>query len=79
MATARDAARHAGTLYRKTLARLWLPVRKIEAEAEHLREIEREGESAETPVIAILGIILFLLPIVLLILGLAFAAYYLAR
>jgi hypothetical protein len=54
-------------------------VRGIEAEAEHLREIERKGESAETPVIAIVGLILFLLPIVLLILGLAFAAYYLAR
>jgi hypothetical protein len=54
------------------------PVRGVEAEAEQLLEIEREGKSAETPVIAILGIILFLLPIVALILGLAFAAYYLA-
>jgi hypothetical protein len=54
-------------------------VRAIEAEAEHLLEVEREGESAATPLIAILGIILFLTPIVLAILGLAFAAYYLAR
>ena len=44
-----------------------------------MREIEREGESAETPLVAILGVILFLLPIVLLVLGLAFAAYFLAR
>jgi Xaa-Pro aminopeptidase len=79
MGAARDAARHAGTLYRKTLAWLRFPVREIEAEAEHLREVEREGERAETPIIAIFGIILFLLPIVVLILGLVFAAYYLAR
>lgn len=78
MAVGRDAARHAGALYRKTLPWLRHPVRGVEAEAEHLLEIEREGRSAETPVIAILGIILFLLPIVALILGLAFAAYYLA-
>jgi Xaa-Pro aminopeptidase len=78
MATGRDAARHAGTLHRKTLAWLRHPVREVEAEAEHLLEIEREGKRAETPVIAILGVILFLLPIVTLILGLAFAAYYLA-
>jgi hypothetical protein len=79
MAVGRDATRHAGTLYRKALTRLRHPVREIEAEAEHLREVEREGESGETPFIAILGIILFLLPIVVLVLGLAFAAYYLAR
>lgn len=79
MAAARDAGRHAGNLYRKSLARVRRPIRAIEAEAERLREIEREGESAETPLVAILGVILFLLPIVLLVLGLAFAAYYLAR
>jgi hypothetical protein len=78
MAAGRDAARHAGILYRKALPWLRHPVREVEAEAEHLLEIEREGKSAETPVIAILGVILFLLPIVLLILGLAFAAYFLA-
>jgi hypothetical protein len=79
VAAARDAARHAGSLYRRTLARVRHPVRAIEAEAEHLHEIEREGESAETPLVAILGVILFLLPIVATVLGLAFAAYYLAR
>jgi hypothetical protein len=78
MAAGRHAARHAGTLYRKTFGWLRHPVREIEAEAEHLLEIEREGERAETPLIAILGVILFLLPIVALILGLAFAAYFLA-
>ena len=78
MATTRDAARHAGTLYRRTLARVRHPVRAIESEVDHLREVEREGESAETPFVAILGIVLFLLPIVAIVLGLAFAAYYLA-
>jgi hypothetical protein len=53
-------------------------VRELEAEAEHLLEVEREGKSEATPLIAILGVVLFLAPIVLLILGLAFAAYYLA-
>lgn len=78
MAAGRDAARHAGTLYRKAFGSLRRPVRGIEAEAEHLLEVEREGTSEATPLIAILGIVLFLTPIVLLILGLAFAAYYLA-
>jgi hypothetical protein len=78
MAAGRDAARHAGTRYRKAFNRLRHAVREIEAEVEHLREVEREGESGETPFIAILGTILFLLPIVVLVLGLAFAAYYLA-
>jgi hypothetical protein len=78
MAAGRDAARHAGTLYQKAFTRLRHPVQEIEAEVEHLREVEREGESGETPFITILGVILFLLPIVALVLGLAFAAYYLA-
>jgi hypothetical protein len=76
---ARDAARHAGGIYRKVLP--WgvrHPVREIEAEVGHLQEIEHEGTSAATPLVAILGVVLFLLPIVLLILGLAFAAFYLA-
>jgi hypothetical protein len=54
-------------------------VQGIEAEAEHLLEVEREGESETTPFIAILGIILFLAPIFLLILGVSLAAYYLAK
>ena len=79
MAAGRGAARHAGTRYRKTFAFLRHPVREVEAEAEHLHEVERAGESAETPLIAFLGLILFLLPIFLLMLGIAFAAYYIAR
>lgn len=74
-----NAAQRAATLYRKLFAALGFPVRKIEDEAEHLHEVEQAGESGETPFIAILGLILFLIPIFLLMLGLALAAYYLAR
>jgi hypothetical protein len=70
MALGRDAMRHAGGIYRKVLPRLRHPAREIAAEVEHLREARA--------LVAILGIVLFLLPVVLLILGLAFAAYYLA-
>jgi hypothetical protein len=75
MAVARDALRHAGGIYRKVLP--W-GVRHPVHEVEHLQEIEHQGTSAATPLVAILGVALFLLPIVLLILGLAFAAFYLA-
>ena len=73
------ATKHAGGLYRKTFDAVLRPVRKIESEAEHLREIEEVGESGETPFIAIVGVVLFLLPIFALMLGLAFGAYFLAR
>jgi hypothetical protein len=79
MGAGRNAVRHAGEIYRKVLPRLRHPVREIEAEVEHLHELEHEGASEATPLIAILGIVLFLLPIVTVILGLAFAAYFLAR
>jgi hypothetical protein len=79
MSSSRAAATHAGTLYRKALGFLRRPVQGIEAEAEHLLEVEREGESETTPFIAIVGIILFLAPIFLLILGVSLAAYYLAK
>jgi hypothetical protein len=79
MAAGRNAVQHAGSIYRRVLGRWRHPVRELEAEAEHLIELEREGKSEATPLVAILGVVLFLLPIVLLVLGLAFAAYYLAR
>ncbi len=72
------ATQHAGSLYKRLFNAVRSPVQKIEDEVHHLQEVEREGESAETPAIAFLGLILFLLPIFLLMLGLAFAAYYLA-
>jgi hypothetical protein len=52
------------------------PVHAVEAEAHHLHEVETTGESGETPFILILGLILFLLPIFLLMLGLAVLAVY---
>jgi hypothetical protein len=78
MSHAGDMRRHAGGLYRRALRRGAKPVEKLEAEAEHLHEIERRGESAATPLIAFGGLLLFLLPIFLVMLGLALAAYYLA-
>jgi hypothetical protein len=73
-----DMGRHAGGLYRKALRRGAKPFEKLEAEAQHLHDIERRGESDATPLIAFGGLILFLLPIFLVMLGLALAAYYLA-
>jgi hypothetical protein len=72
------ATRHAGGLYRATFNAVSKPFRKMEDEVHHLEEVERAGESPETPLIAFLGIILFLLPIFAVMLGLFFAAYYLA-
>ena len=54
------------------------PIRKVEAEAHHLHEVEIVGDSGETPFIAILGVVLFLLPIFAFMLGLAIAASYIA-
>lgn len=79
MAVAGDAARHAGGLYRRAFGFVRSSARRIEAEAEHLHEVEQAGESGETPYIAILGLLFFLIPIFLVIVGLSFAAYYLAR
>jgi hypothetical protein len=73
----RAGTRHAGSLYRRAFRGALHPIRKIEAETHHLRQVERVGDLGQTPFIAILGIFLFLLPIVGLIVGLAFAAYYL--
>jgi hypothetical protein len=70
------ATKRAGGLYRRTFDAVLRPVRRIEAEAHHLHEIEELGESGETPFIAILGVILFLLPIFGVMLALAFTAYY---
>ena len=79
VAESRNAAEHAGTLYRRVFSWLRHPVKRLEQEAGHLHEVEQAGESEVTPLIAIAGIILFLLPIVAIVLGLSFAAYFLAR
>jgi hypothetical protein len=78
MSTGTRAVRHAGGLYRKALDRALRPIRKVEREVEHLHQVEQIGESGETPFIAILGLVLFLGSIFAVMVGLAFAAYYLA-
>jgi hypothetical protein len=77
MAPASRSARHAAGLYRRSWAAVRRRAREVEAEAEHLREVEAVGEAPETPFIAILGVVLFLLPIVALLLAISFGAYYL--
>jgi hypothetical protein len=79
MAAARDAVRHAGSRYRRTFVWLRHPARNTEAEVAHLRQVEQTGEAGETPFVVIGGVFLFLLPIFLLLLGIALAAYYIAR
>jgi hypothetical protein len=76
--TSRASVRHAGKLYGRMFWWLLRPLRDVQAEARHLREVERQGASAETPFIAIVGLILFLVPIFALILGLALLAANLA-
>ena len=78
MGVSADATKRAGGHYSRVWTRFRHPVRNAKEEAHHLHEIEQEGESGETPFIAILGIILFLVPVFLVMLGLALAAYYLA-
>jgi hypothetical protein len=52
---------------------------RVPAEARHLHAVEQEGESGETPFLALLGVSVFLvLPVFLAMVGLAVAAYYLA-
>ena len=64
-------------MYGAAFAWLRRPIREVEREADHLREIETRGESGETPFIAILGLIFFLLPIGVLMGLLAFGAAWL--
>jgi hypothetical protein len=78
VSTLGQALRHAGGHYATALRWGRHPVRSVEAEARHLHEIELRGESAETPFIAILGLLLFLGSIFLVLLAIAVGAYYLA-
>jgi hypothetical protein len=55
------------------------PIRAIEGKAHHLHEVERAGESAETPLVAILGLVLVFAAAFLVMASLSFAAYYLAH
>jgi len=78
MGTSAGALRHASRRYRRVARWAVHPVRGVESEARHLHEIERAGESGETPFIAMLGLALFLGSVFLVMLGVAFLAYYLS-
>jgi hypothetical protein len=54
------------------------PVHSAAHEAHHLHEIERVGESGETPFIALLGVFLFLVPILATMMLLAAAAAWIS-
>jgi hypothetical protein len=49
----------------------------VRDEVAHLHELEVEGESAATPVVALVEVVLFLIPVLVLIAAVTFAAYYL--
>ena len=72
------AAKHASALYTRTFYVALRRIRRAEEEVHHLHAVEHEGAATETPLIAIIGLIFFFLPIFLVMVGLAFAAYYVA-
>jgi hypothetical protein len=74
----KEAFSHAGRLYRRMFRTLLKPIRGAEHEAQHLHEVEQEGESGATPLIAIAGLIVFLGSIFLVLLCVALLAYNLA-
>ena len=74
-----SAMRHAGSLYSRGFRWVLRPIQEVEAEAHHLHEVEKVGESGETPFIAILGVFLFLVPVAASMMLVALAATYLAH
>lgn len=54
-------------------------IQAIAREAHHLHDVERLGESAETPLIAILGLVLLFACAFVIMTALAFGAYYAAQ
>ena len=78
MGSGTAVVKDAGGRYRRVYVWARHPVRSTEDEAHHLHEVERAGESGETPYIAVMGLIVFLGSVFLLMLGIALAAYYLA-
>jgi quinohemoprotein ethanol dehydrogenase len=53
------------------------PIRAMEHEAEHLREVATRGEDETTPAIVVGGVMMFLIPIVALVLALTLGVTYL--
>jgi hypothetical protein len=78
LSTPGRAAKHASALYTRTFHVALRLIRSAEEEVHHLHAVEHEGAVAETPLIAIIGLIFFFLPIFLVMVGLAFTAYYVA-
>jgi hypothetical protein len=78
MSTTGGVLRQAGGRYRSLGRAVARPFRAAEHEVEHLHDVERAGESGETPFIAVAGLIVFLGSIFLVIFGLASLAYWLA-
>lgn len=54
-------------------------IHAIARKAHHLHEVERLGESAETPLIAILGLVLLFACAFVIMTALAFGAYHVAQ
>jgi hypothetical protein len=55
------------------------PIHSIEYEAHHLHEVERAGESAETLLVAIVGLVPSFASVLLVRAAHSFAAYYVGR
>ncbi len=53
------------------------PVRAVEHGLHHLHEIEQKGDSPEAPLIAILGLASFLIPLAAVLIGTAFLVAWL--
>jgi hypothetical protein len=62
----------------RTYAWLTSPLRSVEAQTQRLHDIEQLGLDADAPLIALAGVVLFLLPVFLFLAGSAFGAYYLS-
>ena len=77
--TTRVSRRLPGGIRGQALLDLGRPVHAIEREAHHLHEVEQVGESEWTPWIAILGLVLFFVPVIVLMTALTFAASCLAQ
>ncbi len=77
--TTRVSRRLPGGMRGQDLLDLGRPAHAIEREAHHLHEVEQVGESEWTPWIAILGLVLFFVPVLVLMTALTFAASHLAQ
>jgi hypothetical protein len=75
--TVSSAGRHARRHYKRACHWARHPLGAAEAEAHHLHEVEQSGESGETPYVAVLGLLIFLLPIAVVMLLIALGAAWL--